>query len=156
MDRIQDIIQKGFFMGIFICLLACEVPIDVEYEVSVPQIVVDGLITDQPGPHEIILTYSGAYTSGSDGNNPPVSEAIITITDDLGNIEYLRETRPGRYKTSDFYLGTVGRTYVLSITTKEGNTIESYPEKMLPVPPVDSVYYHFQYLSNPNKQGHHI
>jgi hypothetical protein len=156
MVRIKDIIQKIIYILVLPILYSCEVPIEVDYEVPVPQIVVDGLITDLPGPYEVILTYSGAYTSGSDGNNPPVTGAEVVISDDVGNIEFLREARPGRYLTSDFFKGNIGRVYTLSITTREGKTIESSPEEMLPVPPVDSIYYHFQYLSDPSKQGHNV
>ena len=137
-------------------LLACEVPISVEYEVVEPKIVVDGLITDEPGPYEVKLSYSSSYTSGSDGNNIAVSGALVIISDDIGTEEVLMEAKPGMYFTSGGFRGEVGRKYTLSITTAEGKMIESHPEEMLPVPEVDSIYYLFQQISSDKDQGHEV
>ncbi|MGD9329579.1 MAG: DUF4249 domain-containing protein, partial [Cyclobacteriaceae bacterium] len=135
---------------------SCEVPISVEYKVIEPQIVVDGLITNEPGPYEVKLSYSSAYSSGTDGNNPPVSGALVVIRDDTGREEVLYEGRPGIYQTNPGFTGEIGRVYTLSINTAEGKTIESQPEEMLPVPEVDSIYYIFYPISEIQKQGHEV
>ena len=152
----KKIIQHIVFLMAFFGLFACEVPISVEYEVTEPRIVVDGLITNEPGPYEVKISYSGAYTSGSEGNNPAVSGALVIISDDTGVEEVLNETEPGIYSTSIGFTGQVGRTYTLSITTDDGKMIESYPEEMLPVSDVDSIYYVFQPISNGKEQGHTV
>lgn len=136
--------------------MSCEVPISVEYEVIEPQIVVDGLITNEPGPYEVKLSYSSAYSDGTIGNNPPVSGALVIIRDDTGREEVLYEGRPGIYQTDPGFMGEVGRVYTLSIHTAEGKTIESLPEEMLPVPEVDSIYYIFYPISEIQKQGHEV
>lgn len=141
-------------MGIL--LFACEIPISVEYEVIEPQVVVDGLITNEPGPYEVKLTYSSAYTSGSDGNNIALSGALVTISDDTGAKEVLHETKQGIYLTREGFRGSVGRIYTLHITTAEGKMIESDPEEMLPIPEVDSIYYIFQQISSEKEQGHEV
>jgi len=156
MDTMERIIIKISILVTFFCLIACEVPISVEYEVSEPKIVVDGLITDEPGPYEVKLSYSSAYTSGSDGNNIAVSGALVIISDDTGTEEVLREENPGLYLTDESFRGNIGRKYTLSIITAEGKMIESHPEEMLPVPEVDSIYYIFQQISSDKDQGHEV
>jgi hypothetical protein len=139
-----------------IFLLSCEVPISVDYEVIEPQIVVDGLITNEPGPYEVKLTYSSAYTEGTEGNNPPVSGALVILRDDTGHEEVLFEGRPGIYQTDPVFTGEIGRVYTLLINTAEGKLIESMPEEMLPVPEIDSIYYVFNPKSEIQKQGHEV
>lgn len=156
MRKVEMIWQKFWVLSGIIFLLACEVPISVDYEVPEPQIVVDGLITNEPGPYEVKLTYSGAYTDGTEGNNPPVSGALLIIRDDAGREEVLLEGRPGIYKTDEGFIGEIGRTYTLSINTAEGRMIESEPEEMLPVPEIDSIYYIFKPISDIQKQGHEV
>jgi hypothetical protein len=156
MDYIESITRRILLALAIVWILACEVPISVDYEMTEPQIVVDGLITDQPGPYEIKLTYSGAYTPGADGNNPPVTGALVIIRDENGEEEVLTEDNPGLYLTGQDFIGQVGKKYTLSITTVEGKMIESYPEEMLPVPQVDSIYYTFHPIDIDQDQGHEI
>jgi len=144
-------------MGMLFIVGACEEPISVEYIKTEPEIVVDGLITDQPGPYEIKMSYTGAYTVRSDGNNPPVTGAMIMIYDDAGEAELLQETSPGIYQTDPYGIkGVVGRSYMIKIRTADGLEIESYPEVLLDVPDVDSIYYFFKPLSPTNRQGHQV
>jgi hypothetical protein len=143
--------------GMILVTEACEEPLSVDYFKPEPEIVVDGLITDQPGPYTIRINYMGAYTLTSDGNNPPVSGAIVKIYDDAGNAELLQERSSGVYQTDpDGIQGVVGRSYTINIQTVEGLEIESYPEKMTQVPEVDSIYYFFKPLSPTNRQGHEV
>ena len=156
MRKREMIWRRLMVLSGIIFLLACEVPISVEYKVTEPQIVVDGLITNEPGPYEVKLSYSSAYTDGTQGNNPPVSGALVIIRDDAGREEVLYEGRPGIYKTYQGFTGEIGRTYTLSINTAEGKMIESLPEEMLPVAPIDSIYYIFKPISEIQKQGHEV
>ncbi len=144
-----------FLIGMFLIIEACEVPISIEYFKPEPEIVVEGLITDQPGPYEIKMSYTGAYTLRSDGNNPPVTGAMIMIYDDVGNAELLQEISPGIYQTDPLGIkGVVGRSYTINIRLSDGLEIESYPEVLLEVPEIDSIYYFFNPLSPTNRQGH--
>ncbi len=144
-------------MMVLILQAGCETPIEIEYALPEPEVVVDGLITDQPGPYEVRLTYTAAYALNADGNNRPVTGAQVIIEDDAGNAELLTEYNPGIYVTSIGGIqGVVGRTYVIRISLMNGKVIESYPEKLLPVPPIDSIYYEFQPFSPNEIQGHRI
>jgi Domain of unknown function (DUF4249) len=116
-------------------------------------IVVDGLITDQPGKNTIKLSRSLPL---GNGNTPiPVKGCIVTVTDDLGNTFNFTETAAGTY-TSDSaeFQGSIGRLYTLHINTNSysnNHNYESYPMEMKPVPPIDSVYYEKVTITEPDK-----
>jgi hypothetical protein len=151
----MNILKRMITMAIL--LSGCETPIHIEYSVPEPAVVVDGLITDQPGPYEVKLTYTAAYAVNSEGNNRPVTGAMVVIEDDAGNADLLTEYNPGNYITPVGGIqGVVGRSYTLRITLVDGKEIESYPEKLLPVPPIDSLYYDFQPVTPNQLQGHQV
>ena len=106
-------------------------------------LVVEGLITDQPDTNTIKLSKSFPLGIRSDAN--PVKGCIVTISDDLGNTFSFKETVAGTYVTDPAkFQGVIGRFYTLHINTNVSNNnhnFESYPMKMIPVPPIDSVYY---------------
>lgn len=107
-------------------------------------LVVEGLITDQPGINTIKLSRSLPLNFKSSAN--PFSGCKVSISDDLGNFYSLTETIGGTYVTdSAEFQGVVGRKYQLMIRTdnlySENFTYESIPMEMKPVPPIDSIYY---------------
>jgi hypothetical protein len=105
-------------------------------------IVVDGLITDQPGPYTINLFTSASLDDELDAVNQ-INGASVIINDDLNNSFTLSEITAGNYQTSASFRGTVGRTYTLQITTADGNQYESLPQKLLPVGEIEKVYREF-------------
>ena len=106
-------------------------------------LVVEGLITDQPGPCTIKLTRS--LPLGAKSNATPVKGCTVSISDDIGNTYFLAETAAGIYLTdSSQFKGSIGRFYTLHINTNNSvsnHTYESIPIELKPVPPIDSVYY---------------
>jgi hypothetical protein len=115
-----------------------------ETEENNEMLVVEGLITDQPGINTVRLSKSQLLSSKTKGS--PYRGCLVTITDNLGNVSILKEKIAGTYVTdSAQFLGTVGRTYKLTVRTNnvvsDDFTYESLPVKMIPVPPVDSIYY---------------
>jgi hypothetical protein len=109
------------------------------------RLVVEGMITNEPLPYAVKLTYSGAFQTTRE--LPPelyVSNATVTISDDLGKTVSLFPLGQGIYQTTDSsYVGTVGRSYTLTVETSEGKKYVSQPEKLLPVAPIDSLTFEF-------------
>ena len=101
-------------------------------------LIVDGYITDQPGPHQITLSFSTDYTVTS--LNFVVSGANVSVTDDLGNRQSFNEIGRGVYRTPASYQGQPGRTYKLTIVLPDGRRYESKPEKIKAVPAIDRIY----------------
>jgi len=101
-------------------------------------LVVDGKITNEPGPYTIQLSRSSSLL---DNDYNPLTGAIVVISDDAGNTETLFESSPGNYKTSIIGMqGVIGRKYKLSISS-DGKTYESAYEELLAPTGVESVNY---------------
>lgn len=120
----------------------CIDPLSPDLEESPAPLVVDGLLTDGPGPHEVQLSRAGAFEQSLSGIDFPVPDAEVIIEDDAGNQVRLNERQrdSGIYVTDEGALiGTVGRTYTLRITLPDGSTYTSTPEQMRPVPRLDTL-----------------
>ena len=138
--------QIIFALIFFLLVPSCIDPIDFSKEDDSKNLVVDGLITNEPGPYVVYLTRTSSYNAFTTINESVVG-AIVTISDDMGNSETLTETFPGIYKTDpDGIRGIPGRQYKLEIETPEGTQYESTPELLTTVPDIDSVYYERQQL----------
>jgi len=107
-------------------------------------LVVEGLITDQPGVNTIKISKSvpldQRYTF------KPLRKCDVAISDDAGNLYDLTETSDGTYVTdSAQFRGVVGRRYQLRIKVNDVSfsfgSYESNPMEMKAVPPIDSVYF---------------
>ncbi len=107
-------------------------------------LVVEGLITDQPGINSVRLSKSVPLAEVN--TIKPLKNCVVTITDDAGNAYSLTEKTDGTYVTdSTEFQGVVGRKYQLRIKlndqTFSTGTYESVPMEMKAVPPIDSLYY---------------
>lgn len=112
-------------------LTSCVTPYDIKSTDYQESIAVEGMITDQPGPYVVTIT-KAVPIQDQTLKAVPVQGASITLSDDQGNSESLVEKSSGNYYTSSMQ-GVVGRTYTLTINTKEGESYQSLPEKLLPV-----------------------
>ena len=91
----------------------CEQIIDLELEDGRPTLVVEGLLTDQEGPHYVILSESNP--NFYDTLRPrSVRNAMVRISDDAGNSEELTYVGGGRYETRTLETA-IGRKYDLYI-----------------------------------------
>ena len=118
-------------------------------------LVVEGLITDQPGHNTIKLTTS--MPLGLPSQIKPLPGCFVTVTDDLGNVFSLNETDAGIYNPDPSFHGVVGRSYTLHIKTDPAYSNRSYqslPVLMKPVPPIDSIYYDKLVLSRSALDDH--
>lgn len=122
-------------------------------------IIVDGLITDQPGPYSVDIRYqTDIYTPLAAGL--PFSAKKVELIEDTGKVEELEEISPGVYQTSYAGIqGTVGRIYLLRITGRDGSVFESTPERLNPVGEIDSIYFNFETrkpVDGPTEYGYRI
>ncbi len=92
-------------------------------------LVVDGKITNDPGPYIVTLSRSSSVQYPT---FIPVSNATVIILDDIGNQEFLTETSSGVYETAENGIqGVVGRKYKLHIITESGQAYDSDFEELL-------------------------
>jgi len=137
-------IKKHYIKYLLILLLlnSCIAQFVPQIEEEKELLVVQGLITDQNETDTIKLSRS--LPLGEVSAAKPVSGGYVTISDNLGNEVSLAESVPGTYLTPPSFCGVIGRSYTLHIRTNTGSgnfNYESYPTEMVPVPPIDSLYY---------------
>ncbi|MBX2899751.1 MAG: DUF4249 domain-containing protein [Cyclobacteriaceae bacterium] len=132
------------FLVLLIFNLSC---IDrITFDVNTPKafpVVIDGYISDAPGPYTIKV--SKAFDTESKVSiRTPISVKKLILSDDYGNFEELVEVETGRYQTNPAGLrGTVGRSYTLRIELLDGRIYVSEPETIMPGGNIESVYYQF-------------
>jgi Domain of unknown function (DUF4249) len=95
-------------------ITSCTKEVVIDLNSTAPQIVIEGVITDQIGIYEVKITKTVNF---SDSNNyPAVQGAIVTISDNKGNSEKLTEAKAGIYQTKKL-VGISGNTYTLTVVT---------------------------------------
>lgn len=101
-------------------------------------LVVDGLITNEPGPYEIRLSQSSPI---SRPELIPYAGAQVMVVDNLGNEEIFAEVSKGVYKSvPDGMQGVVGRKYKVIITTKSDQIFESDFQELKEPTGISNVY----------------
>jgi hypothetical protein len=141
MKNFKTIIYIKMWALATLMLASCEDVIDLDTVTGPTQLVVDGWITDQPGPQTIKLTWSAGYFNNT--TPQPVLGATVTVTDDKGKIyEFEDLVGNGQYswgKTNADTLGQTGRRYALKITHE--SEVYTANTEIKRVPAVDSVVY---------------
>ena len=79
------------------------------------QIIIEGSITDRDGPYTIKISRTASHFR--QGDYPPVTEAVVRLSDNAGHSETLVQTEPGIYKTHRTQ-GIPGRTYTLEVSVE--------------------------------------
>lgn len=131
--------------------LSCTERIDIELDETFTRLVVFGTLTTDTTRHYVELSKTTSYYYNQ--SPPPVTDAIVEISDNLGNRISLAEERPGRYVTpSNFYV-LPGRVYSLWIELKEeinGHRYYEASSSVNTINPIDSIGLIFQPLWGEN------
>lgn len=138
----MKIIQQTLLFSLILLFNGCIVQFIPETSEDQDLLVVEGLITDQPGQNTIKLSKS--LPLGGKSSAKPLRGGNVTITDDLGSNFRLNETVAGNYVTPPYFHGMVGRSYTLHIKINDATrnlNYQSFPMEMKPVPQIDSIYY---------------
>jgi hypothetical protein len=120
---------------------ACVEPFDPEINETQEVMVIDGMISDRPGLHQVRVSISTPY---SDPAFRPVQGCVVSVTDNQGNIAFYDESweNEGTYEAwlEEPFLG-VGKVYSLQVVSPSNRIYVSEYDTLLSCPPVDSVYY---------------
>ncbi|MDP4148617.1 MAG: DUF4249 domain-containing protein [Bacteroidota bacterium] len=97
--------------------VACKKVVQVDLNNAAPQIVIEGEVTDMPGPYQVKISKTVPFGSGN--NFPPVNGAIVRITDSTTGFTsaLLENDSSGIYRTNAF-VGQHGHTYLLSVNSE--------------------------------------
>ena len=114
---------------IYLLLGACVAKVDFDVPLAQSQIVIEGIISDSPGPYTVYV--SKALSLNSDSSYRDAIEKVkIKLMDDLGNSENLIEVNSGVYKTGGVIQGEVGHSYHIILETLDGKKFESEPDML--------------------------
>jgi hypothetical protein len=132
-------LRKGDFLAMIIIAVAvssCQKVVSIDLNKTNPHMVIEGVVSDRQTPDSVVLSESGNYFEPS-LFFPPVSGALVTISDDIGNTDTLREAFSGTYKSTSLS-GVPGRTYSLRVVVHgtEYDAVSSMPRKVT----IDSLY----------------
>lgn len=140
--------RHSYIPFIIICLCsACidRITIDTGTLAAYP-VVIDGFISNEPGPYLVKVTT--AYDIGSKSSiRLPISVKQMFISDNHGTNEKLREFNQGYYYTNTIQ-GVIGRVYTIRIELLDGRVYESFPDTLLASGKVDDVYFTFRTDAN--------
>lgn len=121
--------QLFFAIPSLLLLASCEKEIDLDLDDKSGNIVIEGNITDQAGPYYVRITKSVAFTEAN--QYPPVTGALVIISDDAGHKDTLQYDADGRYKTTGL-VSLPGNTYTLNVIS-EGKNYTAQSTMPLPV-----------------------
>jgi hypothetical protein len=136
----QVIKVGGIGFIVWLLIGGCVDPYTPDIKDNQVSLVVEALLTGQPGYHTVLLSRSSPL---DDTANYRVSGARVSVIDDLGGEMMYDEMEMGTY-TRWFQPGEVvrGRLYLLHIETTEGAVYESDLEQLAEVSPeVGDVYW---------------
>lgn len=140
MGMIRNLTFLTLFISIAVLQWGCTKAFNPPVNASQKILVVDGLITKTAEKYSVNLSYANPYNSTI---AQPVSKALVTISDDQGNTFNMVEdpNNAGSYFTIPTeFMGIIGRTYSLHITTSDGTMYQSGKQLMQQSFPIDSIY----------------
>ena len=129
---------------------SCVEPFEPELHESQKVLVISGMITDQPGRHEISVSRSSSYRL-------PVFQGvefcIVTVEDQDGNMVHYNNTGEGIYEADlpESFL-EVGDAVSLKVVTPSGLEYRSSYDTILPCPELDSIYWELGYQETPDPE----
>ena len=137
MSRTVQTYLTGILLPLTIFLLpGCREPFDPPVEKYENILVVDGLITDAEGPHEVRLSRSFPFNE----NFPaPETGAVVLVRSDVPAEHLFLEEEPGLYRSDSALRGIPGRAYQLFIVTSDGEEFQSEWVELKQAPGIDSI-----------------
>lgn len=127
------------YLILIMALPGCIEPFFPEIDEEQILLVVDGMLTDQEGYHQVRISRSGSL---NEPQYTPEQGCQVAIRDAEGNSVVLLESEPGLYEqfVEQSFLRT-NMTYQLYFRTTDGKEYQSEADSLLPCPPVDKLYY---------------
>lgn len=101
-------------LGLLVLGSACTKIVDLDLQETDPRLMIEANLADDGQPCAVTLSYSANYKETN--SFAPQAGAVITLNDDAGATETLREVTPGQYRGTSLR-GQVGRRYTLRVET---------------------------------------
>ncbi len=137
--------KKLLFALSAFALVACEKVIDYPLRETDEKLVVEGLVTDQPGPYTVRLTGTKGYLTA--GDVAARDADLVTITDvEAGLTDTLRRTETGTYQTTPKLVGQINHSYRL-LVVRGAQRVEA-TSRLRPCTPLDSLSFAYRTPGN--------
>ncbi|MGD9327334.1 MAG: DUF4249 domain-containing protein [Cyclobacteriaceae bacterium] len=107
--------SSHFLIVTLMILSSCTEVIDIDLNSSDPQIVIEGSVSTKG---ESVVKIAKSVNFDESNDFPKVQNAIVELSDNLGNSEILVESSEGIYSTTSLG-GVEGRTYSLTVQTDD-------------------------------------
>ncbi len=132
-------LKPTILFSIIITLFACQELIDLDLDQSEPRVVIEGKITNQPGPHKIKVSRTINYYDTA--AIPPLSNAIVSLLDESQNLieQFTYFAEDSTFRSSENWAGEAGQTYIVNVEA-DGDTYQA-KGKILENATLDSLYY---------------
>ncbi|MGJ8742975.1 DUF4249 domain-containing protein [Polaribacter sp.] len=129
-------IKLLFFLIILTGVNSCVEPIEINNITYENFLVVEGNLTNELKNHTIKL--SRTFSIEETQTNPETNASVL-VKDNNGSTFIYSETTPGVYTSTLLFKAEVEKLYTLEITTKNGNTYHSTPQKIVGFSEIESV-----------------
>src|SRR5687768_9308468 len=131
-----------FFLSA-VLLTSCDEGIVLDVNQVQPKVIIEGLVTDKPGYQMVKVSRSVGFYA--DGTTPKITNAVVSVTNDLGEVVTFTHN-PGNHPDSagiylpvTSFVGKIGRTYTLKVNAD--GTDYTASDALLPVISMDSLKY---------------
>lgn len=125
---------------------SCEETIQLDLKQTPPVVVIEGLVTNREGVQSVKVSMTTGFYNTNE--TPKVTDAVVVVTDDLGNEFPFVHNPENHDKKMGLYLpvdesfaGEIGRSYTLTVIV-DGKTYTA-TDKLEPVIPIDSLKYRY-------------
>lgn len=114
---------------VIVAILSCEKEISIDLKSIEPLIVIEGNITDTPGPYYVKISRTVNFSNVN--SFPAVTNALVIISDNRGLKDTLTDMSEGVYKTNKI-TGVAENSYYLNVNVEGMNfyAISSMPKKV--------------------------
>lgn len=130
---------KNILLVLSIIVLGCKDEFVLESYTMEQIMVVDGVISNEPGPYTINLSLVAPISSDK---NIPLTDCIVTLYENTGKSETLTEKKSGIYVTSEGGIqGLIGNEYSISIIKPDGSEYSSDFQELKQAVELESIYY---------------
>lgn len=122
-------------------------------------LVIEGQITDQPGPYRIRV-FRSAGNEDNLANTNYLNTKVVTIFDDQGNSEVLSKNEEGVFETAaNGIRGEVGRKYAVRVEMLDGKIFESTPDELISAGDIEEIKTEWESLTpltGPSRDGFRV
>lgn len=139
----KHIIKLIILFAIAAVAWSCEKTVVLDLDQTESKVIIEGLVTNKPGYQYVKLSRSVDFYSSE--ATPRITDGIVTVSDDEGNV-FAFEHNPGGdadstgfYKPETPFVGEIGRTYTLQVLI-DGVEYQA-SDYLYPVTAIDSIRY---------------